>query len=647
MRPEAKWCAVIAVLYAGWGPCEIGRADSVPKIEWQQLSSNTADFSADLNAAYQALVDRMDRNQASGGTILIPYRSAPYQIQADPASTSICTPKIGLRIFRDHITVAGVPDAVTGALPTIQMTGLSPKDVNQQSDIGGVDYFTVFSFNAVTGGGVNHLNFVGDNDGTVVHRYYGARAKAIAINGSRNISISYIKGYGILGNLVNVRPYSSNERIKSSGKPNDPTNCRSKFGASYSDPIAEAAIAQYNKTYQRTNTSLYLLSLDVSVDHVEAAMSFEDGIDFMGSTGRTTLSNALLWGNDSAGVETGSRAGLQWNGLWKNQIAGVNRSSSSSQDFGSQLFNVVSYGNGYSGVSLDGDNTTLKTDNCSRIFANGTASRVVSWKMDPAVCDRNPRSCVLGPNGCDGCCGETYSKNPDGSVQQVSLPNENWDGTACVRKSSAGYGIVLGATTTAPISTTSLPGAPSGSISISGYEVRGNSNLGLYEIGCYECAVDSSQIWLNSSGPVVAFANSEIYAKVTADDSWKLGLNQIQVQKDSPRVSLTGVVNSTFNGTDLNLVMQNPIGNARALTAVSLEGQAHDGSGASVSYQAFGYINTYEPTTHSLHLKITAFRPIGVQPVSGLVTLGTDATRAVVNPSSVLMTPAGTVVPSY
>lgn len=307
------------------------------------LDSTLGDGVQDVSAALQAAHDSPAISPVTGGTICIPWSSQPYIIDArrfDPSGKlyypSVCQPKIGMLITKPNVSIVGIKSA-DGRKPTFKMIGLTPQHVNLQKDYSksGMEYFSVFSFFQTSGGKIANLSFSGSNNGSATLIYTGKadpyaapHARAVSVMGGvvditkDGVYGSDLEGDRLLGNLIKVAPYSvanftrnQCETLISGWKNPFPANARS-----YSQP--------YNNKFE----------------HIVATRNFESGVNFLGGTNKSSLIDATLVGNQSAGVEAG----------------GV----------GDRLETIRAYGNRYSGITMDGSNGTLSGAGTA-VYSNG------------------------------------------------------------------------------------------------------------------------------------------------------------------------------------------------------------------------------------------------------------------------------------
>ncbi|MCX7801200.1 MAG: hypothetical protein N2109_12770, partial [Fimbriimonadales bacterium] len=182
-------------MLAAWLAGFVGASQAVVSVaDFGARADGRTDLSEALRKAYAAL-------PPTGGRIQIPAAKGFYVVTAD--QPTVRRPKVALRISKPNVFVEGV-----GGRPTIRMVGLSKAYLDSIDDVSssGRDVFTVFSFVLTDGGGVSNLRFEGEWDGRGRFRYRSPRAKAIAVIGSRRVTIRGVEGEGLMGNLVNVNP---------------------------------------------------------------------------------------------------------------------------------------------------------------------------------------------------------------------------------------------------------------------------------------------------------------------------------------------------------------------------------------------------------------------------------------------------------
>lgn len=247
---------MLTVLSA-WLAGFVGAAQAVVNVaDYGAKADGKTDLSPALRAAYAAL-------PPTGGRILIPAAAGAYVVTA--GKPTVRRPTVALRISKPNVFVEGV-----GGRPTIRMVGLSKRYLDSIDDVSssGRDVFTVFSFVLTDGGGVSNIRFEGEWDGRGRFRYASPRAKAIAVIGSRSVTIRGVEGEGLMGNLVNANP---------SGQTVEP---------------------------------VHRWSEKVRVEDVTAIRCLENGVNFMGGTRGCSLRRAVLIGNGSCGAESGGQGNL-------------------------------------------------------------------------------------------------------------------------------------------------------------------------------------------------------------------------------------------------------------------------------------------------------------------------------------------------
>jgi hypothetical protein len=128
----------------------------------------------------------------------------PGDYMVDGTGATVASPIVCCSFTGNNIFVEGLGDSTR-----IYMSGINATQLNAAvSDSGsGADFFTVFSYISVSGGGVRNLRidgpYVTGTDAALVNLQ--PRCKGVGIFNSQNVNCTGLNGKGIAGNLINWR----------------------------------------------------------------------------------------------------------------------------------------------------------------------------------------------------------------------------------------------------------------------------------------------------------------------------------------------------------------------------------------------------------------------------------------------------------
>lgn len=206
--------------------------------------------------AFQAAHDDLP---STGGVLYVP--EGTYYL--DGTGASIASPKVLCMITKPNVQV------VCARGVTFHMANWDQGDAaTAGTDSTSQDCFKAFSFrDGVVGGLFYGGYFLGDTDGTVLNTGPLPRAVAISIDGASDIDVKFVKGFGIVGNLVNARGDNAGAGT--------PSRCER-----------------------------------IRVFACRAKSCAENGFNFMGGTYDCKISECWGISNLAAGFESGTREGL-------------------------------------------------------------------------------------------------------------------------------------------------------------------------------------------------------------------------------------------------------------------------------------------------------------------------------------------------
>ncbi len=145
----------------------------------------------------QAFQDTTSALPENGGTINLP--AGRYRFSCSEATVE--APKIGFNITKPNVRILG-----RGA--TIFIDDFTRASANAIEDRRGADVCTVIAFQKTRGGRVEGMRFEGQGDGVALINLR-SRAKGIGITDSKDINVTGVSGYGVVGNVVNARGTAS------------------------------------------------------------------------------------------------------------------------------------------------------------------------------------------------------------------------------------------------------------------------------------------------------------------------------------------------------------------------------------------------------------------------------------------------------
>lgn len=210
-----------------------------------------------------------------GGQLIIPNTGNKYIIST--SNPTILSPT-RVVIGANNIHIRGIGN------PTIKMNGITQTYIESIDDYlsSGRDVFTVFSFIGVKNCSVKDINFEGEWECTGYHRFASPRAKAIGFMGCEDCVVENVKGFGIMGNLVNAVNSSS----------------------------------VYDGVYKTCN--------NIKIINSVAIQCYENGFNFMGGTYNCSINNCYATQCGTNGFEGGT-IGLTVTGniFTKNKGSGI------------------------------------------------------------------------------------------------------------------------------------------------------------------------------------------------------------------------------------------------------------------------------------------------------------------------------------